>query len=113
MCREYYIDTLTYGKLETNNVVDECDEYRPYFYVYLIHYNLITKKNQIDFNKKLEMKTIKDYIILIYKFIDKITNESELSKNITMYDTYCGNSDINGFVASLYFLQQLKKILDF
>ncbi len=80
-----------------------------YFYSYLIYNDI----NNVCYERKLSNKTIKDYIEQIYKKTNEITEYSLDEKNYELSDAYGGNSTMNGFIGSLYYLQQLKSKLNF
>lgn len=103
MCRDFLND------IQENNDGGDDYSHRPYFYSEIIHHNI----DKIDLSKKLDDKTVLEYIKCIYDQTNIRTEMSLDNKIYTMHDAYGGNDSIQGYIASLFYLQQLKIKLNF
>ena len=103
MCKDFLNEILA------NNTSSTDYDYRPYFYSEIIYHNI----DKVDFDKKLDNKNIIEYIKCIFDHTNVITERSLNKKIYKISDAYGGNDCINGYIASLYYLQQLKIKLNF
>ena len=107
LCAEYL------NELNTNTKGNYDYDYDPYFYSALIHKNL--QYVDVDLKKEENAKSIKDYIIEIYNITNQQSENYLYKKHNkhSMHKAYGGNDTIDGYLASFYHLQEMKKILEF
>lgn len=108
LCNEYMNDL---NKSRSDRDYDDASHfYAPHFYSALIYRNL----SFVDVNAKdTNNNSIKEYMIEIYNKQNRGSEYYLEENNHTMDQAYGGNDHINGYLASLYYLQEIRKILGF